>query len=348
MNKEILIAMSGGVDSAVAAYMLKKQGFEVTGVTMKLWNENKGESYACGSPADINDAAVTAKKLNIKHMVIDVSKDYADIVIDYFRNEYISGRTPNPCCVCNRMIKFELAEKAGNSFALFATGHYCKKEYDRQTGRYGIKKASDLKKDQSYFLSFLSQQQLAKTIFPLGESDKKHIKQMAKELGFEIHDKKESQDFKGGPAILSSIAEKKGNVVDAHGKKLGEHKGIHLYTIGQRKGLGISSKTPLYVIAINAVKNEIVLGEDHLLYSEKAAVSGLNLMSKNYKAGDEFNASVKIRANHPGSEALIQIMPENTAKIIFAQPQKSVTLGQTAAFYEEDLLLGGGIISSKE
>lgn len=348
MKQKVLLAMSGGVDSAVSADILQKMGYEVTGVTMKLYSEEKGESYACGSLKDINDAKTYAKKMGIEHITLDLSKEYKDRVVDYFVNEYINGRTPNPCSKCNRFLKFEIPEFLPG-YDFFATGHYCNIEYNEKTGRYGLRKAIDTKKDQSYFMSFLTQKQMARIIFPTGTARKSDIVKLSPQIGLNVHEKKESQDFKGGPSILGSINSSFGNIVDVDGNKLGEHKGIHYYTIGQRKGLGISSDKPLYVLNLDPLKNEVVLGEEKYLYSNAMLVSNVNCMTILYKAGDEFRAKVKIRAAHQGSNALVKMITDDTSKVIFDAPEKSVTLGQTAAFYDfedNDRLLGGGIIDA--
>ena len=347
MKQKVLLAMSGGVDSAVSIYLLQNMGYDVTGVTMKLYNEEDGECSACGGLKDINDAKAAAKKMGIEHITLDLSKEYKENIINYFIDEYTSGKTPNPCSKCNRILKFEIPEFI-TGYDYFSTGHYCNKEYNEETKRYGLKKATDMTKDQSYFLSFLTQKQLARTIFPIGDKKKIDIKELSSQIGLTLHQKKESQDFKGGPSILKKINSSYGNIVDIEGKKLGEHKGIHYYTIGQRKGLGISSSKPLYVVKIDSIKNEIVLGEEKYLLSKVMLVSNINFMTTLYKAGDNFKAKVKIRAAHQGSNVIVTMTTDNTAQVQFDTPEKSITIGQTASFYDyydNKRLLGGGIIN---
>jgi len=347
MKKKVLLAMSGGVDSSVSSYILIKEGYEVTGVTMKLHNKTDGEQSACGSFKDIQDAKAVAKKMGFEHIVLDLSKEYKETVIKYFLDDYMAGKTPNPCSKCNRILKFEIPSFI-KGYDYFATGHYCNIEFDEKTKRYGIRKAFDKTKDQSYFLSLLTQKQLMRTIFPIGDKLKTDLKKLSAQLGLVSCEKKESQDFKG-TVLFSKINQKTGNIVGTDGKKLGEHKGIHLYTIGQRKGLGVSSSKPLYVIKIDCIKNEIVLGEEKYLYSKTAIISNINLMTKLYKKGDEFKVLAKIRFAHKGSNATVKMLENDKAELIFEQPEQSVTPGQIASFYDfydNDKLLGGGYIES--
>ena len=356
---KIAVGMSGGVDSTMAAYILKKQGHDIVGITMSIWDAShnipdigKSGCYGPGEEKDIEFAKKISKQLGIEHHVVDLKKEYKDNVLNYFCNEYVCGKTPNPCVMCNQKIKFgaliERAHASGIEFERFATGHYARVSYDDAAKRYLLKKAVDEKKDQSYFLSHLKQEQLKQLIFPLGDKTKTEIKETAKKLGFnEVADRDESQDFietDDYSVLFKKEDIKPGNFLDMDGKKIGTHKGIIYYTIGQRKGLGVSGGNSgiLYVIKIDAQKNVVVLGpEKHLLSTDLTAtnvnwisISGLTTPIK---------AKVKIRQQH--KEALATLSSDNSnVKVKFEESQRAITAGQIAVFYDNDVVIGGGTI----
>ncbi|HEX9976738.1 MAG TPA: tRNA 2-thiouridine(34) synthase MnmA, partial [Dehalococcoidales bacterium] len=273
----VVVAMSGGVDSAVAAALLKKQGYQVAAATMKIWAGEsslaKGSHHACYGPGeeeDIEDARRVARVLGIPIHVVDLTREYRAEVLDYFCQEYLSGRTPNPCLRCNRRVKFDAllkkTKESGLDFDYFATGHYARVEYSQAANRYQLKKARDLNKDQSYFLAFLTQSQLGRAIFPLGNYTKAEVRRMAADFGLPVANKPESQDFAAGGYSSLLPATPPGPILDRQGNKLGEHRGISYYTIGQRKGLRLSRPEPLYVVDIDLERNAIIVGNQEAVY----------------------------------------------------------------------------------
>jgi tRNA-specific 2-thiouridylase len=308
-SKIVAVGMSGGVDSTMAALLLKQQGYKVIGLTMKLWDNSfkfKSNIDACFSPNEtknIKELKLICKKLGIKHYVVDVAKDYKQNVLKYFTNEYLTGKTPNPCIFCNQKIKFgallELARKSNIKFDYFATGHYVKINFDKKTNRFILKKGKDKTKDQSYFLYRLNQDQLSQLIFPLGNYKKKEIKKLAIQAGFSnLAKKSESQDFIGcgdHQVLFNKNKIKTGDIVDTRGKIIGKHNGIINYTIGQRKGVsGGGTKIPQYVIKINAKKNQITVGPRDLLFKKKLIAMAPNWVSIN-EPKNKISALAKIR-----------------------------------------------------
>ncbi len=350
---DIAVGMSGGVDSSVAAALLKEEGNRVVGVTMKLWDgpaSRTGGRHGCYGPGeeeDIEDARQVAARLGIPFHVIDLSAEYQAEVLDYFRNEYRLGRTPNPCSRCNRTVKFgTLVTKArehGVVFDYFATGHYAKVERAESDGRYVLKKASDLSKDQSYFLALLSQEQLARSLFPLGNRTKSEVRDLAAGFGLRVARKHDSQDFIDPDFRISGDVENPGPILDRRGRQIGRHSGISHHTIGQRKGLGISSDRPLYVTEIDPARNAIIVGERSDVFGDLLVGRDLNWIAVDgLKAPKKVKA--RIRYRHQEAAALVQPLGEKEVLVHFEEPQMAITPGQTVVLYDEDTVLCGGII----
>ena len=362
MYKEtIVVGMSGGVDSTMAAYLLKEQGYKVIGVTMSIWDASvnipdlgRSGCYGPGEEKDLEFAKAVCKKIGIEHHVVDLKKEYKESVLNYFCNEYVCGKTPNPCVMCNQKIMFgallQKTRDAGIAFDHFATGHYVRVEQDPSTKRYILKKALDPKKDQSYFLSYLKQDQLKQLIFPLGEKTKNDIKKIATELGFkEVAERGESQDFietDDYSVLFNKNDIKPGDILDVNGKKIGTHRGIVHYTIGQRKGLGVSGGNSgvLYVINIDAQKNTITVGAEEHLLSKELTASGMNWIAIP-ELTSPIKVNAKIRQQHKESPAIISPLSGDKVKAVFDSPQRAITPGQTVVFYDNDIVLGGGIIN---
>lgn len=343
MKKKVIVGMSGGVDSSVAAALLKEQGYEVLGVTIQVWQDYQKLAIA--------DAQAVAKKLGIKHQVLDLRKSFKEKIIKYFIDEYLVGRTPNPCVLCNHEIKFgELLDYALSVGADFvATGHYARtvKEGDR----YLLKKSVSQNKDQTYPLYHLTQKQLSHILFPLADYEKSEVRATAVRFGLNVADKAESQDIcfvtnQDYAAFIekeSGIKAKEGNFVDKSGNILGKHRGLYHYTIGQRKGLRIAAGQPIFIAKIDTAKNEIVLGDEQDILSKSLIAKKTNFIPFD-KLEKEIEATVKIRYGTVGASAKILPIDEDTVEVIFDQPQRAVTAGQSVVFYQNDLVLGGGII----
>jgi len=351
---KVAVAMSGGIDSSVAAALLKEQGYQVSGVTMKIGAgevfSGEGRRHGCYGPGeekDIEDARKVAQTLGIPFYVFDLRQEYKAEVLDYFCHEYLSGRTPNPCIKCNRQIKFDaLVEKARDSgieFDYFATGHYVRIEYDESKHRYLLKKARDLTKDQSYFLFSLSQGQLGRSLFPVGDYTKEVVRKMASDFGLGVDKKPESQDFIAGGYFPLVKAAQPGPILDKTGNMLGEHRGVSFYTVGQRKGLGISAKEPLYVTDINLERNAIIVGSKEELYHDELIASGLNWIAIE-RLQQPADVKTKIRYRHQEAEAVIAPLDEDKVYIRFKEPQMAITPGQAVVFYDDDTVIGGGTV----
>ncbi len=354
-NSNVLVLMSGGVDSSVAAFLMQEQGYQVTGVIMKIWSGEPGSSksshHGCYGPeeeADIKDAYRVAEQLNIPLKMIDLTKEYQSEVLDYFCQEYLNGRTPNPCVRCNHRVKFgallQKAAEIGLDFTQVASGHYARIEFDNNSKRYCLKKALDLTKDQSYFLTFLTQAQLGQLIFPLGSLTKLEVRAIAAKLGLKTASKPDSQNFISGDysSVIKTEA-KPGPIFDQQGKLLGQHKGLQYYTIGQRKGLGISTADIIYVTEIDSQRNTLIVGSKSAGYRSECLVSCLNWISVN-DLSSELSIKVKIRSSSREAQALILPAEDGKVKVCFAEPQLAVTPGQVAVFCQEERVVGGGII----
>ena len=347
--------MSGGVDSSTTAWLLKEEGYEVIGATMCIGTMEKarGGPARCCSLADIEDARRVALRLEIPFYVIHLREEFEEEVIEYFCREYAEGKTPNPCILCNEKIKFgSFLKKAMELEAEFlATGHYARLNFDERTGRYLLRKGVDRRKDQSYVLFSLTQDQLCRTLFPLGDLRKEEVRRKALQLGLRVHDKPESQEvcFIQDTSYHSFLLERlrkavdPGLILDKDGNILGKHKGIPFYTVGQRRGLGLAKGKPLYVINIDREKNAIVVGGEEEVCSDTFIVDSINWIVSPEMIPFH-HAHVKIRYNHPGSEASLSPKGEGKLEVKFKSPQKAITPGQAAVFYDGETLLGGGWI----
>lgn len=348
-NKEkVIVGMSGGVDSSVAAYLLKEQGYEVIGVTMRVWQE---ENKANGLQAEA-DAKRIADTLGIEHRVVSYEKSFKDNVVDYFVNEYLKGRTPNPCNMCNRRIKWEslinVAKEVGAKYV--ATGHYAR--VDRlANGRLAICNSATATKDQTYALCNLTQEQLAYTIMPIGSYEKARVREIAASIGLDVAHKADSQDIcfipDGDYAAFirnnTDIDIKPGDFVDKDGKILGKHKGITDYTIGQRKGLNLAMGHPVFVTGIDIEKNQVIIGENEDLFTTRVKAENFNYMAvKNMKPGDRFIG--KIRYAHKGDWCTVVNATEDTVEIEFEVPVRAITAGQALVLYDGEYVAGGGTI----
>jgi len=355
LGKRVVVAMSGGVDSSTTAWLLKQKGYEVIGATMCIGMMDKaqgGPARCCGL-ADIEDARRVALQLEIPFYVFHLKEEFEKEVVQYFCEEYAKGKTPNPCILCNEKVKFgSFLKRALELEADFiATGHYARLDFDKRMGRYLLKKGVDLKKDQSYVLFSLTQDQFGRTLFPLGGLRKEEVRKMALQQGLRVHDKPESQEVcfiqeSSYHFFLSERLEKSfgpGPIVDRKGNVLGKHKGIPFYTIGQRRGLRLAKGKPLYVIGIDREKNVIVVGGEEEVYGDTFLVDSVNWIVPQ-KMISSHHTQVKIRYNHPGSEANISHQGEGDLEVKFKSPQKAITPGQAAVFYDGETVLGGGWI----
>lgn len=352
----MVVGLSGGVDSSVAAYLLKEQGYDVIGVTMQIWQEEDSctveENGGCCGLSAVEDARRVAQKLDIPYYVMNFRKEFQKQVIDYFTREYLEGRTPNPCIACNRYVKWESLLKRSLEIGAdyIATGHYARVE-QLPNGRYAIRNSVTAKKDQTYALYNLTQEQLARTLMPVGAYTKDEIRKIAEEAGLLVAHKKDSQeicfvpdnDYAGFIKNSTGKTIPKGNFVLADGKVIGEHQGIIHYTIGQRKGLNLSMGHPVFVTKIRPDSNEVVIGENEDLFVNTLICDRVNFMAMEGLDG-EVRLKAKIRYNHPGAECVISPAEDGKVRVTFDQPQRAITPGQAVVFYQGEYVAGGGII----
>ena len=361
MSMRVVVAMSGGVDSSVAAALLAEQGHEVIGITLQLWGKDvcvSSGTRLCCSVRDALDAKAVAKRLGIEHQTLELVEEFRANVIDYFVDSYAQGLTPNPCIACNNHMKFgallENAKRLGAEW--IATGHYAQTDYEDANGRYVLRRARDASKDQSYVLFGLTQEQLRRARFPLGQLSKAQVRSRARALGLVTADKPDSQDVcfvrdRDKDGFLRRelrVADEPGPIVDVEGRELGAHRGLLGYTIGQREGLGIALGVPMYVVSMDRTRNRLVVGPREQLLVSRFWVDRLNWVSINPPTAP-LRAAVKIRSRHEPAPATVTPQPDGRGLIETDEPQSAVTPGQAAVFYDGDLVLGGGwIIPSAE
>jgi tRNA-specific 2-thiouridylase len=365
---KIAVAMSGGVDSSAAAAILKEQGHELVGFTMQLWNQRRGISVdengeplpsRCCSLDDVYDARRVAEELGFPFYVLNLEKEFERDVVQPFVNSYLNGETPIPCVACNSRLKFASLDKLAVSLGCekVATGHYARVAFDEATKRYRLLRGSDEQKDQSYFLWELTQGQLSRALFPLGELSKSDARQAARENQLAVAEKKESQEICFVPdgdyagfidRYLEAEAQTDrlpppGELVTSSGTVLGTHRGIHRYTVGQRRGIGIAQSAPLYVLGINREENQVVVGNDDELLRNEFTAAGVNWIAFDDPT-EPVCAEVRVRYRHTAAPATIEPVKAGRVRVMFAEPQRAITPGQATVFYRGDEVLGGGWI----
>ena len=352
MKKKVAVAMSGGVDSSLTAALLIEQGYDVIGVTMTLSDESREE----GGSTAISDAKKVADALHIPHYVVNYHKKFKDDVIKYFISEYAKGRTSNPRVRCNNTVKFGslLKDCLELGADCVATGHYARIEQDEKTGRYLLKKGLDVRKDQSYVLYTLTQDVLKHFMLPLGNYSKEKTRELAGKMNLPVANKPESQeicfipndDYKAYLEAKAPHILKPGDIVDVNGNKLGRHEGVPLYTVGQRKGLGIAAAHPLYVVGLDVKRNRVIVGENKDVFAKGLVAKDLNFITRS-DFTEKFVITAKIRYGAKECECTVEPLDNgNLAKILFSEPQRAITPGQSVVFYEDEIVGGGGVIKN--
>ena len=364
----IAVAMSGGVDSSAAAALLKEQGHDLVGFTMQLWNQRRGISVdengeplpsRCCSLDDVYDARRVAEELGFPFYVLNLEREFERDVVEPFVASYLNGETPIPCVSCNSRLKFASLDRLAASLGCekVATGHYARVAYDETAGRYRLFRGRNLAKDQSYFLWELTQDQLSRSLFPLGEMSKPEVRDVARHSNLAIAEKAESQEICFVPdgnysGFIDRYLESEGatdrlpaagEIVDSSGAVVGTHTGIHRYTIGQRRGIGIASEHPLYVLKIDAEKNQVTVGEQAQLLTSEFVAAGVNWIAHDDPV-EPIQANVRIRYRHQETPATITPLENRRAKVLFTEPQRAITPGQATVFYDGDEVIGGGWI----
>lgn len=366
---KLAVAMSGGVDSSAAAAILKEQGHELVGFTMQLWNQRRGISVdengetlpsRCCSLDDVYDARRVAEELGFPFYVLNLEREFERDVVQPFVASYLSGETPIPCVSCNSRLKFASLDQLAASLGCdkVATGHYARVEYDEETDLYRLLRGRNLDKDQSYFLWELTQDQLSRAMFPLGEMSKPEVREVAREHGLAVAEKSESQEICFVPDgnyagfidryLASEDATDRlpgtGEIVNGSGAVVGHHEGIHRYTIGQRRGIGIAAAEPLYVVNINAAKNQVVVGQQDELLTSEFTAAGINWVAFD-RPDEPVRAEVRVRYRHQPATATIVPIANNRVRVSFDEPQRAITPGQATVFYRGDEVVGGGWIT---
>jgi tRNA-uridine 2-sulfurtransferase len=372
-DMKIAMAMSGGVDSSAAAAILKAEGHELVGFTMQLWNQRRGISVdehgeglpsRCCSLDDVYDARRVAEELGFPFYVLNLERDFERDVVQPFITSYLDGETPIPCVSCNSRLKFASLDRLAASLGCekVATGHYARVEYDEAAGRYRLLRGRNLHKDQSYFLWELTQEQLARALFPLGEMSKPEVRDVARRERLAVAEKSESQEICFVPdgnyaGFIDRYLEAEGEsarlpgageIVNTRGETLGKHQGIHRYTVGQRRGIGVASERPLYVVSIDAARNRVTVGWQEELLRTEFTAAGVNWVAFD-EPREAVRAEVRVRYRHQPAHASITALPKGRARITFDEPQRAITPGQATVFYRDDEVLGGGwIVKSRD
>ncbi|HEX8072748.1 MAG TPA: tRNA 2-thiouridine(34) synthase MnmA [Pyrinomonadaceae bacterium] len=363
------MAMSGGVDSSAAAALLQEQGHELVGFTMQLWNQRRGLSVdadgeplpsRCCSLDDVYDARRVAAELGFPFYVLNLEREFERDVVAPFVESYLDGETPIPCVACNSRLKFAALDRLALSLGCekVATGHYARVEFDAATGRYRLLRGRDARKDQSYFLWELTQEQLSRSLFPLGDMAKADARAAARAAGLAVAEKAESQeicfvpdgDYAGfidrylAAEGRTAAAPPPGEIVNTRGERVGEHAGVHRYTVGQRRGLGVTNERPLYVVQIDARRNRVVVGADEELLRREFTAAGVNWIAFDEPRAP-VRAEVRVRYRHEAAPATVEPLTDARARVIFDEPQRAITPGQATVFYRGDEVLGGGWIA---